>query len=83
MSAKFMFQPYRTLSVTKMMARVKCATLILRNLVVLTLGLYQIVLSWGNLNPLMRLVILKLHVVILEGSFAQKKIFKHLVHFFH
>ena len=34
--------------------------------------LLQIVLSWGNLNPLMRLVILKLRVVILEGSFCPK-----------
>ena len=40
MSAKFMFQLYMTLSVvTKIMARVKCAILMLRNHVILTLAL--------------------------------------------
>ena len=37
MSAKFMFQLYMTLSVTKIMARVKRAILMLQNHVILTL----------------------------------------------
>ena len=39
----------------------------------LPLGLYQILPSWGNLNPLMSLVILYLPVGILEVFLPQRK----------